>query len=203
MCPRGADAPSYTADVSAPSARTNIDRFWLEAMDARPDLGGVVYSAVAPDLVERVRNSSRLAWTPIEDFDALRRPALEHLGEADFQDLMRELTRVALDHPLFQALGESVMRLYGRTPTPLLGGFARVWGVLFRGCGKYRCLTGEDQRGEIRIADAPPTVRDADVLRLLHRGMLAAVVDIGGGHEAHVTERRDGDDVVFDLRWRE
>ncbi len=189
--------------MSTPCARTNIDRFWLEAMDARPELGGIVYSTVAPELVQRVRDSSRLAWTPIPDFDALRRPALEHLGEEGFAELMRELTRVALDHPLFQALGESVMRLYGRTPSPLLGGFARVWGVLFRGCGKYRCLTTEDQRGEIRIADAPLQVHDADVLRLLHRGMLAAVIDIGGGHEATVDERRDGDDVVFDVRWRE
>lgn len=60
-----------------------------------------------------------------------------------------------------------------------------------------------ERRGEIRIADAPLQVHGADVLRLLHRGMLAAVIDIGGGHEATVDERRDGDDVVFDVRWRE
>lgn len=189
--------------MSAPSARTNIDRFWLEAIDARPELGEVVYGAVAPELVTRVRDSSRLAWTPLADFDALRRPALEHLGEDAFAELMRELTRTSLEHPLFQALGESVMRLYGRTPAPLLSGFARIWGVLFRGCGKYRCLASDDRRGQIRLADAPTEVHDAQVMRLLHRGIFTAVVDIGGGHEPAVEERRDRDDIVFEVRWRD
>jgi len=130
----------------------------VKVVERDPALLTAVEARVDPEALQTMRTSTRLAWVPAENFEALKRALHHQLGEAAYVELWRRYSSSITDNPLFRNLLEGGKRIFGNSPAGILKWMPKGWALTTRECGHLHTEV-EPHAAVATIEGAPPCAR--------------------------------------------
>ncbi len=129
----------------------------LEAVDRHDaELGRRVREALAPETLEAIERSSRIALVPIAlDVEVTER-LYEIAGAERARSILRENLAAAFHTPILQSFVRMALRLRGRDPAGLFAFASKVWGQLYRDAGTLRYEALGPCEGRLEASALPP-----------------------------------------------
>ncbi len=174
----------------------------LTALERLPH-GAAVLGAVAPEAVERIRRSGKLAWIPSDALAAINSAHLEIAGTEQYLDFWRRYVVGSVDNGLYAALFAGALRIFGRNPNGLLKWLGRSWELSSRGLGTVEVVPGMNEC-QIIVTEIPEVHRLV-AIALSTQGSVMGVLDVArhpGEVTIDLTKLAAGSYTVL-ARWRE
>ncbi len=144
--------------MTGPAYRGALCHSSLAAIAADAVHGDRVLAAVDPRHLVVIRTASKLAWIPAVALDDLMAAYLDEAGGAGYLDFWRRYTLGSVDSPLFGALFNGALRIFGRSPAGLLKWIGRAWEVTTHEYGHIEVDT-DPEVVVIRVLDIPAAGR--------------------------------------------
>ncbi|MBK6922596.1 MAG: hypothetical protein IPH07_34725 [Deltaproteobacteria bacterium] len=155
----------------------------LTALERLPH-GAAVLAAVAPEAVERIRRSGKLAWIPSDALVSINCAHLEIAGTEQYLDFWRRYVVGSVDNSLYSALFDGALRIFGRNPNGLLKWLGRSWELSSRGLGTVEVVPGVNEC-QIVVTEIPEVHRLV-AIALSTQGSVMGVLDVAR-HPGEVT----------------
>jgi hypothetical protein len=168
-----------------------------------PESAAAVLAHFGRDAARAVEESTGLEWLPLAENVRLTRAVHEALGQEASDRFFRAQLLQSFEGPLFRALVDGAIHLFGLEPASWARLVPSGWGLVFRDCGRWDVARAA--RGEVilTLADVPPACTVDAVWPRSVAASLGAIVDMAKAPgEATLAEFEAGAPALrVALRW--
>ena len=153
----------------------------VAGVDALPAAdAAAVRARVGPAALAQIADSAGPEWLPLELNAALTRALHDALGVQRSAMFFRARLGEALRAPLFKAVHDGAVALFGLDPSSWLKLVPRGWELVFRGCGAWsKPQHTAPGVAEIELRELPPLMTSDRVWPVSVAASLSALVDAG------------------------
>jgi len=198
-------APPNTMPI--PHIRASWTRMFLEQMRRglpTPDVQKILDRAGAGALAV-LDQASPLGWLEADTHMGLLNAARDVLGATRNQSFWRTVTRESFDRPIFRALVQGTLALFGRSPTHVLKTIPKGWGLITTACGEITVTSPErSQHAEMLWQSIPTVVCRTDSFATAWVGSIHALLDVTqrAGDVQLDAKALSAGIARYDIRWR-
>ncbi len=163
-----------------------------------------IHAHVSPGTLRTIADASGIDWLPIEVSVELRRAVNAVLPAPEFDAFFRGSFGKALQTPVFRAIVESTIAIFGMDPASWTRLMPTGWALLFRNCGAWKAdrLTGTSAK--LTLHDLPPACVEDDIWARSIGASTGAIVDLDPsrhGGVRFVELDRPAGRAVYEMWW--
>jgi hypothetical protein len=128
----------------------------LAALRGRPrEECEAVLAKIPPEILRAIDESVGVEWFPMPHDLAVTRAIDAALGRGEADRFWRRLAEHSMETPLFRTLVEGARALFGATPAAWARWIPQGWDLIFRDCGSWSVIEGENGRAMLRSQAIP------------------------------------------------
>ncbi|HET9598015.1 MAG TPA: hypothetical protein VFP65_20675 [Anaeromyxobacteraceae bacterium] len=163
----------------APAVRARHMKTVLAAVDAlAPEQAPAVRERFGAAALRAVEDASAVEWLDLGLNLSLTRAIEEVLGRAGCHRLFRSQLDEALQTPVFRAIVDGAIALFGLDPSSWARFIPSGWGLVFREVGRWSVEHNAPGELQLALADLPPATVVDDVWPASVAASLGALVGL-------------------------
>jgi hypothetical protein len=143
-----------------------------------PERAAAVLAHFGGEAARAVEESTGLEWLPLGDNVRLTRAVHEALEQEACDRFFRAQLLQSFEGPLFRALADGAIHLFGLDPMSWARLVPSGWGLVFRDCGRWDVAHAAPGEVLLTLADVPPACTVDAVWPRSVAASLSAIVDL-------------------------
>ena len=164
-----------------PGVRARSAQDWLEYLERiEPGLRAKVVARIPEPSRSIITSAPRTEWLELQHDRYVPWATIEVLGEERAVANWRLFLKSHIQAPLFKTLAESMVRLFGLTPSTFVRLLPRAWKQAYRDCCDVEVLQTESNRAHAAFVNVTPEILEWEPYLTSWRGILGGVYEIIG-----------------------
>jgi hypothetical protein len=184
-----------------PAVRARSAQDWLEYLEKiQPGLRERVIERIPEPSREIITTAPRTEWIPLEHDRYVPWATIEEMGEEAAVESWRLFLKSHIQAPIFRTLAESMVRLFGLTPSTFVRLLPRAWNQAYRDCCGVEVIETGENRAHAAFTEVATGILEWEAYLISWRGVLGgafAIMDIEGELQMRVNEDRARIDAVW------
>lgn len=164
-----------------PAVRARSAQDWLDYLDRlEPGLRSRVVEAMPEASRRIILEAPKTEWIELEHDRYVPWATIEVMGEDAAVAGWRSFLKSHVEAPLFKTLVDSMVRLFGLTPSTFAKLLPRAWNQSYRDCCEVKVMDAGDSHAHVAFLNVAPGIMEWDPYPISWRGVLLGAYEISG-----------------------